>query len=98
MPCTEQLVVSSSNSSVFSYNKEAVKQLLLVDLPKADKNINKSEKYLSMKKSLGSKEVDVDIKFLIRIKPVFDEFMMKFQKEEPMIHVLYLSTEKLLKH
>ena len=76
---------------------EAVIQLILVDLPKNDKSINKSDKFLSIKKSLGPKEVDVEIQFLINFKPVFDDFMIKVQKEEPMIHLLYPSTEKLLK-
>ena len=46
---------------------------------------------------MESKEVAVEIEFLLTIKPVFDEFMTKFQKEEPMIHLLYASSEKLLK-
>ena len=74
-----------------------MKQVTVAGLPKSDKNINKSDKFLSIKKSLESKEVDVEIQFLINVKLDFDNFMKKFQKEEPMIHLLYASIGKLLK-
>ena len=54
-------------------------------------------KSVEIRKSLASKGVDVEIQFLIAVKPLFNEFMTKFQKEEPMIHLLYPSCEKLLK-
>ena len=44
------------------------------------------------KKALESKEVGTEIAFLISIIPVFDEFITKFQREEPVIQ-----TETLLK-
>ena len=76
--------------------KEAVKKLL-VEIGRNDKNIEKNDRYLTIKKALESKEVAAEIEFLLTINPVFDEFMTKFQKEEPMIHLLYASSEKLLK-
>ena len=76
--------------------KEAVKKLL-VEVGRNDKNIEKNDRYLAIKKASESKEVAVEIEFLLTIKPVFDEFTTKFQKEEPMIHLLYASSEKLLK-
>ena len=39
----------------------------------------------------------MEIEFLLTIKSVFDEFMTKFQREEPMIHLLYANSVKLLK-
>ena len=57
----------------------------------------KNDKYISIKKALESKEVDTEIAFLLSIKPVFDEFMTKFQRQEPMIHLLHPNCEKLLK-
>ena len=77
--------------------KDALKKLLLEELPKQDKKIKENEKYLEVKKGLESKEVAVEIEFLIAIKPLFDEFITKFQKEELMIHLLYPNCEKLLK-
>ena len=65
--------------------------------PKQDKNIRDSDKYSDVKRGLESKEIAVEIEFLIAVKPLFDEFMTKFQKEEPMIHLLYPGCEKLLK-
>ena len=67
--------------------KDALKKLLLEELPKQDKKIKENEKYLDVKKGLKSKEVAVEIEFLIAVKPLFDEFITKFQKEEPMIHM-----------
>ena len=76
---------------------DAVKKLLLEDMPKNDKNISRNDKYLSIKRALKSKEVDIEIKFIISTKPLFDEFMTKFQMEELVIHMLYPSSVKLLK-
>ena len=67
-----------------------------MELPK-DTSVSKSDKYISIKKALESKEVDTEIAFLLSIKPVFDEFMTKFQRQEPMIHLLHPNCEKLLK-
>ena len=77
--------------------KDAVKKLWLEDMPKNDKNISKNDKYLSIKRALESKEIDVEIELIISTKPLFDEFMTKFQMEDPMIHMLYPSSVKLLK-
>ena len=63
--------------------KEAVKKLI-DDIGRNDKNIGKNDKYLAIG-GLESKEVWVEIEFLLTIKPVLDEFMTKFQREEPMI-------------
>lgn len=52
---------------------------------------------MTIKESLESKEVEIEVEFLISIKPIFDSFMTKFQAEEPMIHLLYSNCEKLLK-
>ena len=76
--------------------KEAVKKLI-DDIGRNDKNIGKNDKYLAIKRGLESKEVWVEIEFLLTIKPVFDEFMIKFQREVPMIHLLYENSVKLLK-
>ena len=62
-------------------------------LEEMTKNIGKNDKYLVIKRGLESKEVWVEIEFLLIIKPVFDEFMTEFQREEPMIHLLYASSE-----
>ena len=77
--------------------KEALKKLLIEELPKRDKHLKDIEKYLDVKKGLESCEIAVEIEFIIRVKPLFDEFMTKFQKEEPMIHLLHPNCEKLLK-
>ena len=50
-----------------------------------------------MKKAFESKEVEVEIEFLPSIKPIFDDFLTRLQKEEPVIHLLHSNCEKLLK-
>ena len=77
--------------------KEALQKLLLVEMPKNDKNIMRNAKYMAIKKSLESNDVAIEVEFLISIKPIFDNFLTKFQAEEPMIHLLYSNCEKLLK-
>ena len=77
--------------------KEAVKKLLLVELPKNDNNISQNDRYFSIKQALESKEKGTEIKFMISIILVFDVFMTKFQREEPMIHLSHPNSEKLLK-
>ena len=76
--------------------KEVVNKLLLVELPK-DANVSKSDKYMAIKKTLELKEVDTEITFVNSIKAVFDEFMTKSKREGPVIHLLHLNCEKLLK-
>ena len=58
--------------------KEAVNKLLIMELPKNDRNISKNDKYLLIKKACKSTEVDTEIAFLLRIMPFFDEFMTEF--------------------
>ena len=70
---------------------------LLVEIGRNDKSTEKNGRYLAIKKALESKEVAVEIEFLLTIKLLFDEFMTKFEKEELMIHLLYARSEKLLK-
>ena len=75
--------------------KDALKKLVIDELSKQYKNIRDSDKYSDVKRGLESKEIAVEIEFLIAVKPLFDEFMTKFQKEELMIHLLHPSCEKL---
>ena len=77
--------------------KTALVKLFVDELPKNDKNITHNDKYLIIRCALESKDVEVQMEFLMSIKPIFDEFLTKFQKEEPMIHLLYPNCEKLLK-
>ena len=77
--------------------KDALKKLLLVEMPKNVKTIIKNDKYIVIKKALESKEVEVEMEFILNIKPIFDGFLTKFQKGEPMIHLLHSNCEKLLK-
>ena len=88
-----------SHSPALQYGvaiKSTIKKLLLEEFLKNDKGIVNSDKYLAIKKALDSKEVEIEIEFLISIKPIF-EFMTKFQMERPVIHLLHSSCVKLLK-
>ena len=50
--------------------KKALEKLLLVEMPKNDKNITRNDKYMTIKKSLESKDVAIQVEFLISIKPI----------------------------
>ena len=96
MSCSESMGVTFSNIAMPCHKiKDAVKKLLHEDIPKNDKNISKNEKYLPIKRDLESKEVNVEIEFIISTKPLLDESMAKFQMEAPMIHILYQCSVKL---
>ena len=64
---------------------------------KNDRNISRNDKYLFIKRALESQEVDVEIEFIISAKLLFNEFLTKFQMEEPKIYMLHPSSMKLLK-
>lgn len=70
---------------------------LFQDLPKSDKTIGKNDRYLSIKSAVESREVQLEMEFIKSIKPLFDDFLTKFQKEEPMVHLLSPSCQNLLK-
>lgn len=70
---------------------------VLKDLVKTDKNLEKDSKVQVILKSLQSRRLEAQMEFLVSVKPLFDEFLTRFQKEEPMIHKLYPGCEKLLK-
>ena len=57
--------------------KEAVKKLI-DDIGRDDKNIGKNDKYLAIKRGLESKEVWVEIEFLL----YFDEFMNSRERNQ----------------
>ena len=76
--------------------QDAIKNVLQ-DLPKSDKRITANDKYLFIKRSHESKEVSLEMVFLVSIKPMFDDFMTKFQKQEPMVHMLHNNCQQLLK-
>ena len=70
---------------------------VLKDLVKTDKNLENDSKVQVILKSLQSRRLEAQMEFLVSVKPLFDEFLTRFQKEEPMIHKLYPGCEKLLK-
>ncbi len=47
--------------------------------------------------ALDSLEVEAQAQFIINVKPIFDEFLTKFQLEAPMVYVLYPSCVRVLK-
>ena len=59
--------------------QDAIKKLLQ-DLPKFDKRITANDEYLFIKRSLESKVLPLEMEFVVSIKPLFDDFMTKFQK------------------
>ena len=76
--------------------QDAIKKLL-EDLPKFDKRITANDKYLFIKRSLESEEMSIEMEFHVSIKSLFDDFMTRFQKEEPMGHMLHNNCQQPLK-
>ncbi len=72
---------------------------VLKDMVKSDKDIaqDNESKVQVILRSLQSRRLDVQMEFLVNVKPLFDEFLTRFQKEEPMIHKLCPGCEKLLR-
>ena len=54
-----------------------------------DKYLKKNSRYLRICEKLKSKEILAQIQFLISVGPVFERFLIMFQKQEPLIHMLY---------
>jgi hypothetical protein len=69
------------------------------ELLKTDKDVaqDKESKVQVMLISLQSRKLELQMEFLVSVKPLFDEFLTRFQMEEPMIHKLYPACAKLLK-
>ena len=75
--------------------KSVLKKLLPEELPKNYKSTVNNDRYIAIEKALASREIEIE--FLFSIRPLFDDFMTKFQMEEPMIHLPHPSYVKLLK-
>ena len=75
----------------------------LTDLPQRSKKDNsygllkKNPRYLRICQSLSGKECLAQIHFLVSVGPLFEPFLKNFQKQEPLIHILYSVTSELLK-
>lgn len=75
----------------------------LTDLPKkstkdrTNAQLKKNTRYQRICQFLSSKECLAQVQFLVCVGPLFDPFLKKFQKEEPMIHLLYEESSTLLK-
>lgn len=82
---------------------EAVCQYFLKDLPQRSKEdhthpqLKKNTRYIRICQVLSGKECKAQIQFLVGVGPLFEPFLRQFQKQEPLIHLLYSETSALLK-
>ena len=76
--------------------KSALDKLMIKELLKNDQSIVINDPSTLQSSRLWIQE-KLKIEFLISIKPIFHEFMTKFQMEEPVIHLLHPSCVKLQK-
>ena len=97
MSCSELLAFSYSCFRMTSENQRSSQQVTACGIAKGCQCQEKWKNTWLSRKHLGQKKWDTEIAFLISIKPIFDAFMTKFQREEPVIHMLHPNCEKLLK-
>ena len=78
-----------------------LKLYFLTELPKGTnfkgkKGVGSSERYLRIKKMLESDLLLPCLSFVVYSSLIFKPFVLTFQKEEPMIHMLYPQMRKLV--
>ncbi len=76
---------------------DLLKQHFLTDLPKTDKSVAGNSRYNRIKRHLESKDIPVQLHFLKSICVLFTTFLSYFQREEPLIHVLFDECTTLLR-
>ena len=82
---------------------KALCKYFLTDLPqrsKADHTysyLKKNTRYQRICQSLSGRECLAQIQFLVCVGPLFEPFLKEFQKQQPLIHLLYQETSNILK-
>ena len=93
LPCLERI----------KHNWTATYHYFLKDLPqisvreRSDKFLKKNERYKRICEKLKTKEVLIEVEFLLSVGVLFTDFLSLFQKQEPLIHLLYPESTDLLK-
>jgi len=82
---------------------KALHKYFLTDLPQRSKadhtyaQLKNNTRYQRICQSLSGKEYLAQIQFLVCVGHLFEPFMKEFQKQEPLIHLLYQETSSIFK-
>ena len=82
---------------------DAVKKYFLIELPrimakeKKEASLKNNERYKRICQKIKNPEIFVHLHFLQNLESVFHPFLTLFQKEEPLIHILYHKLSELLR-
>ena len=64
---------------------------------KKDAKVQSNPRFIRIMRQLNSKETSAKMHFLISVADIFNSFLVNFQKEEPLIHILYDQFVSILK-
>ena len=84
-------------------NFEPLCEYFLKELPKTatqnktPKLLEKNETYNRICRTLKAPATLIQMNFLISLKPLYDKFLKLFQREDPLIHILYSEMKDLLR-
>lgn len=84
-------------------NWSAIEDYFLKKLPKqsvenkTQKLLEKNARYLRICRCLKSQETLVQINFLISLQALYDRFLLMFQREDPLVHILYSEMSDMIK-
>lgn len=82
---------------------EAVTKYFTIDVPKmareegTERTLNDNDRYKRICRKLKDPAVQLQLHFLVNIKPVFDKILGVFQKQEPLVHILHNECLQLVK-
>ena len=84
-------------------NWEPLVKYFLTELPKTAaasktlKLVESNPRYIRICRTLKSPSVLVQMNFLLGLTPLFDRFLKFFQREDPLVHILFSEMKDLLK-
>ena len=68
---------------------KGLKKYFLDDLPSKEPSIASKPRYVRIRRYLQSHDFLAQLHFLVSVGDVFNRFLMFFQRDEPLIHLLY---------
>lgn len=74
----------------------ALVRYMLVYIPKHRPKLTATSKYLKIVNALKKPTAKAEVQFVVNSAEVFQRFTLKFQRQEPLIHVLYDELRDLL--
>ena len=76
---------------------KGLKRYFLRDLPKEQSSVTSNARYIRIRRQLESKDLVAQMHFVVSVGDIFSSFLMFFQRDEPLIHLLYEQLTLFLK-